>query len=159
MSSNVLGREVQGPTWGYPTEGTYYRDASSSDAVLAVKIPLFAIHAKDDPVSQTKHVWLSQANSRHQIAVDDACPYEEIKANPYVVLCTTSSGGHLSWFQSNGQRWFAKPAVNFLNKMAREIDLRESRKVMADGWAETLKQGSPPPFTFAPMRRKLHILE
>ena len=44
-------RELQGPTWGYPTEGAYYRDASSSDALLAVRIPLFALHAEDDPVS------------------------------------------------------------------------------------------------------------
>ncbi len=45
-------REVQGPTWGYPTEGAYYRDASSVDSLMAVRIPLFAINAKDDPVSQ-----------------------------------------------------------------------------------------------------------
>lgn len=44
-------RDVQGPTWGYPTEGAYYRDASSADSVLAVRIPLFAIHAEDDPVN------------------------------------------------------------------------------------------------------------
>lgn len=43
-------REIQCPTWGYPTEGAYYRDASSADALLGVKIPLFAIHAQDDPV-------------------------------------------------------------------------------------------------------------
>lgn len=46
-------REVQGPAWGYPTEGAYYRDASSTDALFAIKIPLFAINAKDDPVSRT----------------------------------------------------------------------------------------------------------
>jgi len=44
-------REVQGPTWGYPTEGAYYRDASSSDAFLAIRIPFLGIHAEDDPVS------------------------------------------------------------------------------------------------------------
>jgi predicted alpha/beta-fold hydrolase len=44
-------RCVQGPTWGYPTEGAYYRDASSTDSLLAVKIPLLAINAEDDPVS------------------------------------------------------------------------------------------------------------
>jgi uncharacterized protein len=44
-------REVQGPTWGYPTEGAYYRDASSADSLLAVRIPLFAVNASDDPVS------------------------------------------------------------------------------------------------------------
>ncbi|KAL9012608.1 MAG: hypothetical protein Q9173_002625 [Seirophora scorigena] len=45
-------RELQGPTWGYPTEGAYYRDASSCDSLLAVRVPLFAIHAQDDPVSR-----------------------------------------------------------------------------------------------------------
>ena len=49
--TEILDREVQAPTWGYPTEGAYYRDASSCDSVLAVRIPLFAINAKDDPVS------------------------------------------------------------------------------------------------------------
>lgn len=41
---------VQGPTWGYPTEGAYYRDAASVDSLLAVRIPFLAIHAEDDPV-------------------------------------------------------------------------------------------------------------
>ena len=44
-------RHVQGPTWGYPTEGAYYRDASSVDSLLAIRIPFFALHAEDDPVS------------------------------------------------------------------------------------------------------------
>jgi predicted alpha/beta-fold hydrolase len=43
-------REVQCPTWGYPTEGAYYRDASSVDSLLAARIPVFAVNAKDDPV-------------------------------------------------------------------------------------------------------------
>lgn len=46
-------REVQAPTWGYPTEGAYYRDASSCDAVLSVRIPFLAIHAEDDPVRRS----------------------------------------------------------------------------------------------------------
>lgn len=45
-------RHVQGPTWGYPTEGAYYRDASSVDSVMAIRIPFLAIHAEDDPVRQ-----------------------------------------------------------------------------------------------------------
>jgi predicted alpha/beta-fold hydrolase len=44
-----------------------------------------------------------------QIAVDEAVPYEEIKQNPYVVMCSTSTGGHLSWFEVGGTRWFSKP--------------------------------------------------
>lgn len=44
-------RAIQCPTFGYPTEGAYYRDASSADSVLAIKIPCLALHAQDDPVS------------------------------------------------------------------------------------------------------------
>lgn len=43
-------RELQGPTWGYPTEGAYYRDATSVDALLEARIPVFIINATDDPV-------------------------------------------------------------------------------------------------------------
>jgi len=101
-------RELQGPTWGYPTEGAYYRDASSSDSLLAVRIPLFAINAEDDPVRTILPSRSFITDSCHQIAVKEAIPYEESKRNPYVVLCTTSLGGHLSWFELGGGRWFAK---------------------------------------------------
>ena len=43
-------RYVQAPTWGYPTEGAYYRDAQSVDALLGVRIPFLGINAEDDPV-------------------------------------------------------------------------------------------------------------
>ena len=85
-------RAVQCATWGYPTEGAYYRDASSADSLQAIRIPFLALHAEDDP-----------------IANDEAVPYEEMKQNPYTVLCATSGGGHLSWFELGGGRWHAKP--------------------------------------------------
>ena len=85
-------REVQCATWGYATEGAYYRDASSADSILAIRVPVFCLHARDDP-----------------IACDEAVPYEEIKQNPFVVMCATSGGGHLSWFEWGGGRWHAKP--------------------------------------------------
>lgn len=85
-------REVQCSTWGYPTEGAYYRDASSCDSVLDIRIPVLCLHARDDP-----------------IAADAAVPYDEIRLNPYVVMCATSGGGHLSWFEWGGGRWHAKP--------------------------------------------------
>ena len=53
-------REVQGPTWGYPTENAYYRDASSVDSLLASKIPIFAINAEDDPVGPDPSTHVSQ---------------------------------------------------------------------------------------------------
>jgi predicted alpha/beta-fold hydrolase len=82
-------RYVQCPTWGYPTEGAYYRDASSSDSVMNIRVPFLAIHAVDDPIVN-----------------DAAVPYEEVKKNPYAVMCTTSLGGHLSFFELGGGRWY-----------------------------------------------------
>ncbi|KAI9878744.1 MAG: hypothetical protein M1830_010650 [Pleopsidium flavum] len=129
-------RELQGPTWGYPTEGAYYRDASSSDSLLAVRIPLFAIHAEDDP-----------------IAVKEAIPYEEFRQNPFAVLCTTTMGGHLSWFETGGGRWFAKPATGFLMKMAKDIDSSEYHSFTQAVDANPNAEGPH----FDPMRRKLQI--
>ncbi|KAF1952004.1 AB-hydrolase YheT [Byssothecium circinans] len=99
-------RAVQAPTWGYPTEGAYYRDAQSVDAVMAIKIPFLAINATDDPISRI-----------------EAIPFEEFRQNPYTILCTTNWGGHLSWFQLGGKRWFATAISDFLMKMNDEIDV------------------------------------
>lgn len=85
-------REITAKVFGYPTVGAYYRDASSTDKLLKVRVPMLVVHAKDDP-----------------IAVEEAVPYDEAKANPYVFMVVTEGGGHLSWFETGGGRWFAKP--------------------------------------------------
>lgn len=59
---------------------------------MGVRIPLLAFHALDDPV-----------------VCDEVLPYEEVKVTPYVILCTTTMGGHLGWFETGGARWFVKP--------------------------------------------------
>jgi len=51
-----IDREVQCPTWGYPTEGAYYRDSTSVDVLLDVRTPLFIINATDDPVSFSRKI-------------------------------------------------------------------------------------------------------
>ncbi|OOF91125.1 hypothetical protein ASPCADRAFT_211407 [Aspergillus carbonarius ITEM 5010] len=99
-------RALQCATWGYPTEGSYYRDASSTDAMLNIKIPFFVIQAEDDPIATAK-----------------ALPFQEMTKTPYGVMMTTSWGGHLGWFELGGGRWFVKPVLNFLNLMAKEVDL------------------------------------
>ncbi|KKA29035.1 hypothetical protein TD95_002183 [Thielaviopsis punctulata] len=98
--------EIQPKAWGYPTASAYYRDASSTDSVLSIRIPVLAVHARDDP-----------------IAADEAMPYPEIAANPYTVMLATSLGGHLGWFEVGGSRWFSKPVCNFFNRMAFDVDL------------------------------------
>lgn len=70
-------------------EGAYYRDASSIDPLIKVKIPLFAIHARDDPIVN-----------------DLAAPYEEITHTKYAVMAVVSGEERnlvafmLTWFQS-----------------------------------------------------------
>ncbi|KAK0661752.1 putative esterase [Lasiodiplodia hormozganensis] len=132
-------RAVQCGSWGYPTERAYYRDASSCDSMLAIKIPFLAINAEDDPIS-----------------VKEAIPFGEFKQNPYAVLCSTSLGGHLSWFQSNGDRWFAKASVAFLKKMAEDADFDATKSLNAQN-ANGSVGGRGKPFVFEPLRRKLHI--
>ncbi len=132
-------RTIQGPTWGYPTEGAYYRDASSCDSILAIRVPLLAIHAEDDP-----------------IAVGEAIPIEEFKQNPMTVLVTTSLGGHLSWFETDGGRWFAKPIFNFLTRIAKEIDFDKLKgePCSLGTVPDSHKSGAA---EFVPMRRKLQV--
>uniref|UniRef100_A0A8H7MY50 AB hydrolase-1 domain-containing protein n=1 Tax=Bionectria ochroleuca TaxID=29856 RepID=A0A8H7MY50_BIOOC len=104
-SMEEFDRLVECAIWGYPTEAAYYRDASSSDSVLAIRIPFLAIHALDDPV-----------------ALKEAVPWQEFKQNPNTVLLTTSKGGHISWYESGGGRWFPKAIAGFLNHLAFQAD-------------------------------------
>lgn len=53
-------------SWGYPTETAYYRDASSSDSVLAIRIPYLAIQAADDPV-RTSLPWTTDSFQKNDI--------------------------------------------------------------------------------------------
>ncbi|PVH94589.1 medium-chain fatty acid ethyl ester synthase/esteras-like protein 1 [Periconia macrospinosa] len=128
-------RVVQAPSWGYPTEGAYYRDAQSVDALMAIKIPFLAINATDDPISQNEGI-----------------PYQEFKQNPYTVLCTTNWGGHLSWFQLGGKRWFATAIVNFLTKMHEEIDFNAPLPGKKDADAKMVENKYP---IFDPTNRRL----
>ncbi|KPI41462.1 putative esterase [Cyphellophora attinorum] len=73
---NEFDRYVQCATWGYPSEAAYYRDASSVDAMLGVRIPLLAIHALDDPV-----------------VCDEVLPYEEIKLRLICIPPEDGEGG------------------------------------------------------------------
>ncbi|RFU26266.1 hypothetical protein B7463_g10068, partial [Scytalidium lignicola] len=84
-------RAIQTCIWHYPDENIYYKDASSVGPLLDVRVPLLALNAEDDPISPYFGL-----------------PINEAKQNPYVTLVTTSRGGHLGWFQSNGSRWFVE---------------------------------------------------
>lgn len=127
--------EVQCALWGYPTVSAYYRDASSTDAVLNIKIPFIALQATDDP-----------------IAVKEGLPWDEMQQNPNTVMITSSLGGHLCWFQTGGTRWHTGPICNFLNYMAFETDLESVQpEKQANGHAKDAR-------VYSPMSRRMHYV-
>lgn len=134
-------RAIQCPTWGYPTEQAYYRDAASADSVLAIRIPFLAIIAEDDPIVHTQ-----------------AIPRGEFEQSRYGVLCTTSLGGHLSWFELGGGRWMARATTAFFQKMASDIDFEHYSRnhPLPEGEVWKYKREPLKPW-FDPMRRRMHV--
>jgi hypothetical protein len=51
-----------------------------------------------------------------------------VQQNKHIVFCSTTLGGHLSWFEIGGERWFSRAAASFLQKMANNVDLAALRK-------------------------------
>lgn len=86
--------------YGFRTGGEYYRASGSVDKLLNVRVPTLIINAEDDP-----------------IALKQAFPKWETQANEYLCFVTTSTGGHIGWFEAWGERWFPKPIMGFLDKM------------------------------------------
>eukprot|EP01119_Soliformovum_irregulare_P001360 TRINITY_DN11080_c0_g1_i1.p1 TRINITY_DN11080_c0_g1~~TRINITY_DN11080_c0_g1_i1.p1 ORF type:complete len:432 (-),score=79.61 TRINITY_DN11080_c0_g1_i1:158-1453(-) len=70
--------------YGYQDLDLYHADISCHDDVSRVKIPLYVIHALDDP-----------------IVPKEAVPYEAIRKNPNCILAVTRTGGHTGWLQGS----------------------------------------------------------
>jgi uncharacterized protein len=105
-----------------------------------------------------------------QISSVEALPFGEVKSNPYAVLCTTSLGGHLGWFETGGGRWHSQPVcipphlllslsanqlfkvANFMNYMAFEVRL-DTLKTNANKNGKIYHSGAE----FDPMRRKMAV--
>ncbi|RLO05544.1 hypothetical protein DYB28_012573 [Aphanomyces astaci] len=87
----------------YASVSEYYRDASSSQYLKHVKIPLLLLSAKDDP-----------------ICIHTATPFDDVVANEYLMLAVTDTGGHLGFFTGNSvvdvpDMWSANVVAQFCN--------------------------------------------
>jgi len=96
-----------------------------------------------------------------KVTASEALPREEVQQTPYGVLCTTETGGHLSWFELGGTRWFTKVTTAFFQTMARDIELDAISKTDVDdaqleGQISREERGPLKPI-FDPMRRKMHV--
>ncbi|RHZ17581.1 hypothetical protein DYB31_006239 [Aphanomyces astaci] len=89
--------------FGYASVSEYYRDASSSQYLKHVKIPLLLLSAKDDP-----------------ICIHTATPFDDVVANEHLMLAVTDTGGHLGFFTGNSvvdvpDMWSANVVAQFCN--------------------------------------------
>ncbi|RKP13055.1 Alpha/Beta hydrolase protein [Piptocephalis cylindrospora] len=86
----------------YDTVDDYYRDASSSRYITRVRVPLLCLNSLDDPISCAEGI-----------------PWDECRANPYILLALTQQGGHLGWFEGAWkiQRWCTRPLAEFAHAM------------------------------------------
>lgn len=92
---------VTAPFFGFGCANEYYRAASPVQRLGGIRVPTLVLAARDDP-----------------IASDSGNPYMEVRTNPYVVMATTSHGGHLGWFTPSGNRWYPRVVSDFLQQLA-----------------------------------------
>lgn len=79
-------RALQCPAWGYPTEGAYYRDAASTDALLGIRIPFLSVQAEDDPVSQDGSIFHRNLLTSNRLRAANHCHLKKSLKHP-TVLC------------------------------------------------------------------------
>ncbi|KAF8654098.1 hypothetical protein AX16_003631 [Volvariella volvacea WC 439] len=105
------------PIFPFQSASDYYRWASSHHLIKDIKIPFLALNAVDDPV--VKNVPLDAAG------------------NGMVVMCLTTGGGHLGWFeQSKGgqiDRWVTKPVLEWFKAFGEDV----IRPAAETDWAAT----------------------
>ncbi|KIP07410.1 hypothetical protein PHLGIDRAFT_105769 [Phlebiopsis gigantea 11061_1 CR5-6] len=101
---------------------SYYRWASAQPHMDAIRVPVLALHAADDPV-----ITITPVNSG-------------IAVSPWVVFAVTPGGGHLGWFARRGDgslgRWFVEPVLEWLRATAEEMDvpgLAAPREIVESG--------------------------
>ena len=77
-----------------------------------IDIPLFLLHAGNDPIVR-----------------DEIIPYEylENKINKNIIFAWTEQGGHIAWHEGLNDRWYPKPALEFMNLSKNQI-LKTSHK-------------------------------
>lgn len=87
--------------FGFNCADEYYRHASPIQRLLKVRVPLVIVNSIDDPIIGYRTL-----------------PFSEVRLNPFTALVTTTTGGHLGWFDYKGNRWYADP----ISRLFKELD-------------------------------------
>lgn len=117
--------EYTAPFFGFDTGKDYYRTASSVNLLMNIRTPTVIVNSLDDPI------------------VGKGCiPYLEAYKNPYVILTTTSLGGHLGWFQpGTDNRWSSKAIAQFFKVFDEKVDHEKGTPIVAVSRPERLFSG------------------
>lgn len=102
------------PAFPFATVRDYYSWASCQRLMADIRVPLLAIHAKDDPIVSVLPTGVDGYTS-----------------SPWVVFTVTGGGGHLGWFEWDParqrlRRWFTKPVLDWLRTMANDVQIPET---------------------------------
>jgi predicted alpha/beta-fold hydrolase len=108
------------PPFPFPSPDEYYEWARSDTHLGAVRVPLLAINAADDPIVRELPV---------EAALESKC----------VVLAVTPKGGHLGWFEGGSPfrrtkpppRWIRKPVSEWIEATCKALT---SRRKVGDEW-------------------------
>lgn len=106
-------------TGKYETVDTYYRRTCSADYLTKVAVPLLCFSALDDP-----------------ICTNEAIPWDEVTANPNVIMVVTRHGSHLAYFEGLTARtiWWVRGLTDFMAAMISSNLMHTPQKVGVESY-------------------------
>ncbi|CAD7705102.1 unnamed protein product [Ostreobium quekettii] len=115
-------------SFGWPSVDAYYRASGSCNKISGIQVPFLCLQALDDP-----------------IAVKEAIPYDQLKANTNCTLVLTPTGGHLGWVQATapfGAPWSDVAAVEWLVSVLQELEDRDTARCNDGGGRRDTTEGA-----------------
>jgi len=103
------------PVHGFDNLDMYYKHYNSDNVVDDVKIPLFVLHALDDPIVPSYVI-----------------PIAKLQKNPYAFTGITSCGGHTGWLEDwwpTGLTWLDRVCVDYIEILLKNKKLVKSKLI------------------------------
>ena len=118
------------PLFGFSCAMEYYRQASPTLVLQDISVPTLFLTAEDDP-----------------ICGDVGVPYAEASKNPFTHILSTTYGGHLGWFQQDGQRWFTLVMAKYTRAFLEKTDIKAAVPMppKREMWFQNHRYGTKPP--------------
>lgn len=116
-------------TGKYETVDTYYRRTCSADYVTRVAVPLLCFSALDDP-----------------ICTKEAIPWDEVRANPNVIMVVTRHGSHLAYTEGLTAKslWWVRAVTDYMTVMLSSNLMHTRQKATSRALKNTEDVGNDP---------------